>query len=53
VVTLRSDGTLLLNGDTLDIVSLRVKLEHFYKSGANRVIFVRGEKAIEFDVSRR
>jgi biopolymer transport protein ExbD len=53
VVTLRRDGTLLLNGETLDIVSLRVKLEHFYKSGANRVIFVRGEKAIEFDVSRR
>ena len=45
VVTVRSDGTLLLNGETLNIVSLRVRLKHFYKSGANRVI---GEKAIEF-----
>jgi biopolymer transport protein ExbD len=28
--------------------SLRVRLEHLYKNGATRVIFVRGEKAIEF-----
>jgi len=48
VVTVRSDGTLLLNGEPLNLTSLRVRLEHFYKSSATRVIFVRGEKAIEF-----
>jgi biopolymer transport protein ExbD len=48
VVTVRSDGTLLLNGETLNIVSLRVRLEHFYKNGAAGEIFVRGERAIEF-----
>ena len=48
VVTVRSDGTLLLNREPLNIASLRARLEHFYKSGATRVIFVRGEKAIEF-----
>ena len=48
VVTVRSDGTLLLNREPLDLRLLRVRLEHFYKSGTTRVIFVRGEKAIEF-----
>jgi len=48
VVTVRSDGTLLLNREALNSTSLRVRLEHFYRSGATRVIFVRGEKAIEF-----
>ena len=47
-MTVRSDGTLLLNREPLNIASLRARLEHFYKSGATRVIFVRGEKAIEF-----
>ena len=48
VVRVRSDGTLLFNGETLNIASLRVRLEHFYKNGAPGVIFVRGERAIEF-----
>jgi biopolymer transport protein ExbD len=48
VVTVRSDGTLLLNREPLNLTSLRVKLEYFDKSGGTRVIFVRGEKAIEF-----
>jgi biopolymer transport protein ExbD len=48
VVTVRSDGPLLLNREPVNLTSLRVRLEHFYKNGATRVIFVRGEKAIEF-----
>jgi biopolymer transport protein ExbD len=48
VVTVRSDGTLLLNREPLNLTSLRVRLEQFYRNGANPVIFVRGEKAIEF-----
>jgi biopolymer transport protein TolR len=48
MVTVRSDGTLLLNREPLNLTSLRARLEQFYKSGATRVIFVRSEKAIEF-----
>lgn len=48
VVTVRSDGTILLNSEPLNLTSLRARLEQFYKSGATRVIFVRGENAIEF-----
>ena len=48
VVTVRSDGTLLLNSEPLNFTLLRVRLEHFYKNGAAGVIFVRGEKTIEF-----
>jgi len=47
-VTVRSDGMLLLNREPINLTSLRARLEQFYKSAANRVIFVRGEKAIEF-----
>jgi biopolymer transport protein ExbD len=48
VVTVRSDGTLLLNSEPLNLTSLRIRLEHFYKNGTTGVIFVRGERAIEF-----
>jgi biopolymer transport protein ExbD len=48
VVTVRSDGTILLNSEPLNLTSLRARLEQFYKSEATRVIFVRGEKAIQF-----
>lgn len=47
-VTVRSDGTLLLNSEPLNLTSLRIRLKHFYKNGATGVIFVRGERAIEF-----
>jgi biopolymer transport protein ExbD len=48
VVTVRSDGTLLLNREPINFTSLRVRLEHLYRNDATWVIFVRGEKAIEF-----
>ena len=48
VVTVRSDGRLLLNSEPLNLPLLRVRLEHLYRNGGTRVIFVRGEKAIEF-----
>lgn len=48
VVTVRSDGTMLLNSEPINLTSLRVRLEHFYRYRANGVIFVHGEKAIEF-----
>ena len=48
VVTVRGDGTMLLNQEPLDLAALQARLERLYKSGATRVIFVRGEKSIEF-----
>ena len=48
VMTVRSDGTLLLNSEPLNLKSLRIKLEHFYKDGATGVIFVRSGRATEF-----
>jgi len=48
VITVREDGTMLLDREPLSLASLRVRLEHLYKSGATRVIFVRGERSIEF-----
>ncbi len=48
VITVRGDGTALLNQEPLDLAELQARLERLYKSGATRVIFVRGEKSIEF-----
>ncbi len=48
VVAALADGTLLLNSEHMDRAALRARLERLYKSGATRVIFVRGEKGIEF-----
>jgi biopolymer transport protein ExbD len=48
VITVRGNGTILLNRESFDLASLRAKLEHLYKTGASNVIFVRGDKAIEF-----
>lgn len=48
VVTVRADGSLLLNSEPVHAASLRARLERMYKNNATRVIFVRGEKAIDF-----
>jgi biopolymer transport protein TolR len=48
VVTVREDGTLLLNREPVDLASLRTRLEHLYQNSASRVIFVRGERAVQF-----
>jgi biopolymer transport protein TolR len=48
VVTVRSDGTNLLNREPLDSAGLQARLTRLYAAGATRVIFVRGDKDIEF-----
>ncbi len=48
VVTVRADGMMLLNREPLTFAALQSRLERLYKSGATRVIFVRGDRGIEF-----
>ena len=46
VVSVRADGTLLLNSEVLDSASLRARLERLSRNAATRVIFVRGGVAL-------
>lgn len=48
VVTVRGGGSFLLNQEPLDLASLHVRLARLFKNGANDVIFVRGERNLEF-----
>ena len=48
VVTVHGDGTYQLNSETLDLRGLRARLENLYRNGADQVIFVRGDKNLEF-----
>lgn len=48
VVTVRNDGTVLLNQEPLTLPALRARLERLYENGATRVVFVRGGRSLEF-----
>jgi biopolymer transport protein ExbD len=48
VVTVRDDGSTMLNHDVVSLEALRTKLVELYESGRARVIFVRGVGAVEF-----
>jgi biopolymer transport protein ExbD len=48
VVTVRKDGMAALNQEVLDLGALRNRLEDLYRKAAARVIFIRGEKDLEF-----
>lgn len=48
VVTVRGDGVTLLNQEPLDLAALQARLDRLYRNGATRVVFVRGDKGIEF-----
>ncbi len=48
VVTVRQDGKVLLNHEELDLAQLNERLLALFRNGASNVIFVRGEKALEF-----
>jgi biopolymer transport protein TolR len=48
VVTVRADGTILLNLEPLDLAQLQPRLARIYQNAGARVIFVRGENGIEF-----
>ena len=48
VVTVREDGMAALNQELMGLAALRTRLEELYRTAATRVIFVRGDKNIEF-----
>ncbi len=48
VVSVRGDGTLMLNQEVLDAAGLGERLASLFKTGARDVIFVRGDKGIDF-----
>lgn len=48
VVTVRKDGMAALNQEVLDLEALRSRLEELYRKAATRVVFIRGEKDLEF-----
>ena len=48
VITVCADGTYRLNQEAMDLPALRLRLSSLFTPGAQQVIFVRGEKGIEF-----
>ena len=48
VITVRGDGTVSLNQQTVDLASLQDRLVRLFKSGGNSVVFLRGESGLEF-----
>ena len=48
VVTVRGDGTVLLNQETLDLARLEERLVGLYRKGPNEVLFVRGARELQF-----
>ena len=48
VITVLTGGSVLLNQESLAIDALRNRLVRLFANGAKQVIFVRGEKDVEF-----
>jgi biopolymer transport protein TolR len=48
VLTVRADGTVLLNQEVIEVVNLQERLLHLFQAAPDHVIFVRGEKGLEF-----
>jgi biopolymer transport protein ExbD len=48
VITVRADGTVRLNQEPVDLTDLRRRLIKLFRTATDHVIFVRGEKGLEF-----
>jgi len=48
VVTVIGDGTVLLNQETVDVADLGERLKTVFKNAVNHVIFIRGDKKLDF-----
>ena len=48
VVTVRQDGSFLLNREPLSQSALEARLSQLYRNGAANVVFVRAERDLEF-----
>jgi len=48
VITVRTDGTVLLNQEAVALADLRQRLVQVFKTATDHVVFVRGEKDLQF-----
>jgi len=48
VVTVNGDGRVSLNQEEMDIAALHARLLALFKTGANAVVFVKGDKSLPF-----
>jgi biopolymer transport protein TolR len=48
VISLRSDGTVRLNDQAIEIASLEARLRDLYKRAAHLSVFIRAEKDVDF-----
>ena len=50
VIVINSDGTMLINAEPISTDRLGPRLEDIFKSRADRVVFVKGDPNLEFQV---
>jgi biopolymer transport protein TolR len=48
VITVLGNGAVKLNDEPIDLAMLQVRLLQIFGTGANSVVFIRGEKNLEF-----
>src|SRR5713226_7840916 len=48
VVTVDRNGTVFLNGERIELAALPVRLSRIFQARGDKVIFVRGDKELEF-----
>lgn len=48
VITVHADHTVRLNDEALDVASLQQRLETLFRNHSNAVVFVRGDKELDF-----
>jgi biopolymer transport protein TolR len=48
VISVRDDGSIRLNQELVKLASLHSRLAGLFKNGANHVVFVRGDKNLDF-----
>ena len=49
VITVLADGTYRLNQESLDFPTLQKRLAALFRPGASQVIFIRGDKDLDFE----
>ena len=48
VITVRTDGTVQLNRESMDLRALESRLGSLFRNGTNQAIFLRGDRDLEF-----
>jgi len=48
VISVSADHRLQLNSETIEMEALKVRLELIFRNGSSRVVFVRGDKTLDY-----